>query len=146
MEQKNGSMLLKVVSIIMIVGGIIGAVGSVLMTLLAGAFTAVSSDAELKKVVSEAGTDTKTVSALLWVGVVILVASAVIEIIAGVKGKNNWNNPEAAKTLIIWGSICAGMSLIGIIISQNYFSVLTGLAVPVLYIIGAVQLKKQAQQ
>lgn len=144
MEQK-GSMLLKVMSIIMIVGGIIGAVGSVLMVLLAGVFTSVANETEVKLAAAEAGTSSGTVTAALWIGAIFLVASAVIEIIAGVKGKKNWNNPAAAKTLLVWGIICAVMSVIGIIISQNFRSVLTGLVVPVLYIVGAVQLKKQAQ-
>lgn len=144
MENK-GSMLLKVVSIIMIVGGIIGAVASFLMTILAGFWTTITENSEVKDAAAKAGTTTSNVTAALWIGTIILVVSAVIEIIAGVKGKNNWNNPEAANTLMVFGIICAVLSLIGCIVSQNFFSILTGLVLPVLYIIGTVQLKKQNQ-
>ncbi len=145
-QNQNGSMLLKVVSIIMIVGGIAGAVISVLATILASAATTVLNNSEVKLAAAVAGEDTNKINAAMWIGVIFLVVAAVIEIIAGVKGKKNWNNPEAAKSLIIIGGIVAGLSLIGAIISQSFYSLATGLVLPVLYIVGAVQLMKQSKQ
>ena len=150
MEQK-GSMLLKVMSIIMMVGGILGAVGSFFVALVAalGQVALSSADVQSQLTTTQSG-NAGMVMGLLWVGVVVLIAGAVIEIIAGVKGKNNWNNPAMAKTLMIWGIVCAIVSTIGTILfstgsgSFQVFSALTGLVVPVLYIIGTVQLKNQA--
>lgn len=148
MEQK-GSMLLKVSSILMIIGGIVGAVGSVLMAALAGLVTAVSSDSSVQKAASDSGVSMGAVNAVLWIGVAVLVISAVIEIIAGFKGKKNWNNPAEAKNLMILGIVCAVVSVIGNILyasgsTVSIISIFTGLVIPVLYIIGTVQLKNQA--
>ncbi len=150
MQEQKGSMLLKVASIIMIVGGIAGAVGAVLLAALAGVGTAVAENDAVQQAVKEAGTTTKEVTTVLWIATAIAVVGAVVEIIAGFKGKKNWNKPEMAKTLMIWGVICAAVSLVSIILSAVndgsgvVISILTGLVVPVLYIIGTVQLKKQA--
>ena len=148
MEQK-GSMLLKVISIIMMVGGIIGAVGSVIMALAAGVFSAFTSDASVQQAASDAGVNATAIGAMLWVAVAILIITAVIEIIAGVKGKNNWNNPAAATTLIVFGVVCAVLGVVGSILfatngGSAVVSIITSVVLPVLYIIGAVQLKNQA--
>ncbi len=148
MEQ-NGSKLLKVSSILMIIGGIFGAIGSVLMAALAGVMTAVSGNADVQQAASESNVEMGSVNAILWIAVVVLVASAVIEIIAGIKGKKNWNNPAMAKTLMVWGIVCAVISVIGNILfatsgGSAAFSIICGLVIPVLYIIGTVQLKNQA--
>ena len=151
MEQ-NGSKLLKVTSILMIIGGILGAIFSVLSVLLAGVLTAAFTTPEAQQAVADQGVSvsTTTISAIVWVAVIILVISSVIEIIAGVKGKKNWNNPAAAQTLIIFGIVCAVLSVLGNVLfasggaGSQIISYITGLVLPVLYIIGAVQLKKQA--
>ncbi len=148
MEAK-GSKLLKVSSILMIIGGIAGAVLSVLMVALAGASTAMLSDESIQQSIAEAGTTTGTVSAVLWVAAIFIVIASVVEIVAGFKGKNNWNNPTKAQTLLGLGIACAVLSLIGNIMfasdsGVSIVSILTGLILPVLYIIGTIQLKKQA--
>jgi heme/copper-type cytochrome/quinol oxidase subunit 3 len=151
MEQ-NGSKLLKVTSILMIIGGILGAIFSVLSVLFAGVLTAAVNTPEAQQAVNDQGVSisTTTISAIVWVAVIILVISSVIEIIAGVKGKKNWNNPAAAQTLIIFGIVCAVLSVLGNVLfasggaGSQIISYITGLVLPVLYIIGAVQLKKQA--
>ncbi len=148
MEQQNGSMLLKVMSIIMMVAGILGAIGSFIFAIVVGvtqvAVTAMAVDGQPVN-------GAAPVMGLLWVGVIIMVAGAVVEIIAGVKGKNNWNNPAQAQTLMIFGIVAAVLSLIGNILfatgahSVQIFTIISGLVVPVLYIIGTVQLKNQQQ-
>ena len=88
--------------------------------------------------------------AVIWIAVVISVAGAVVEIIAGAKGKKNWDNPAAAKTLMIFGIVCAVLSLVANILfatgglGVQIVSILSGLILPVLYIVGTVQLKNQA--
>ena len=143
----KGSKLLKVSSILMIIGGIIGAVFSVILILGAVGITALSSNPEMQQAASESGLTTGTISAVVWISAIIMVISSVVEIIAGVKGKKNWNNPAMAKSLIILGIVCAVISLVGNILyatadTLSIVSILTGLILPVLYIIGAVQLKK----
>lgn len=146
MEQ-NGSKLLKVVSIIMMIGGIIGAVSSLIYTIVIGAGTALLGTAEGQAAMAREGINVAPVMGLLWVGTIFLIAGSVFEIIAGVKGKNNWNNPAQAQTLLIFGIICAVLSVVGNVFfatggaGVQVFSIITGLALPVLYIIGAVQLK-----
>lgn len=145
-------MLLKVASIIMMVGGIIGAVVSVIMAIVVGLGAAVLSTDEGKAAIAESNVDGSTatvVMGLIVVATIILVIGSVLEIIAGVKGKKNWNNPAAAQSLMIFGIVVAAVTLIGNILfasggaGTQVVSILTGLVVPVLYIIGAVQLKKQ---
>ena len=146
--QPKGSMLLKVVSILMIIGGIIGAIGSVIMIVIAAILPTALNDPEVQASMAAEGTSAAAVTGVFVVATIILIVSAVIEIIAGVKGKKNWNNPAAAKTLIIWGIVCAVLNVIGICFmasSDSSFGayIVTGLVIPILYIIGAVQLKKQ---
>lgn len=148
MEQK-GSTLLKVASILMIIAGIVGAIGSILMGVFAGAASVALQDPEIQQTMADAGTNAGEVQSIFWIAAVILVVSAVIEIIAGAKGKKNWNNPAAAKTLMIWGIVCAVVSVIGNILfassdGVSILNIVTGLVIPILYIIGTVQLKKQA--
>ena len=149
MEQQKGSMLLKVMSIIMIVGGIAGAVGSLLMGALSGVITALADKEQVQQAARQAGTTTSKITSLMWVATAVSVVAAVVEIIAGFKGKSNWNKPEMAKTLMIWGIICLAVSLVGNILfitsdAASIISILTGLVVPALYVVGTVQLKKQA--
>lgn len=151
MEQNNGSKLLKVMSIIMIIGGILGAIASAMIVLVAALGTAVINDAEVQKAAADAGVKTNAVMALLWVAAAFGVVGAVIEIIAGVKGKKNFNNPSAAPTLLKFGIACCALSVISEIVSLigggdfSVTSLLFGLVIPVLYIVGVVQLKNQAQ-
>ena len=155
MEQK-GSKLLKIVSIIMMIGGIVGAVFSFIAAIIAGLGTAVMAQPEVSNAVDSAlaangySGSTAPVMAVIWIAVVISVVCAVVEIIAGVKGKKNWDNPEAAQGMMILGIVCAILSLISNILfatgglGVQVVSILSGMVLPVLYIIGTVQLKKQA--
>ena len=155
MEQK-GSKLLKIVSIIMMIGGIVGAVFSFIAAIIAGLGTAVMAQPEVSNAVDSAlaangySGSTAPVMAVIWIAVVIAVAGSVVEIIAGVKGKKNWDNPAAAQTLMVFGIVCAVLSLISNILfatggmGVQIVSILSGLVIPVLYIVGTVQLKNQA--
>ncbi len=145
---------MKIASILMIIGGILGVVGSVFMAMLSAGVMAIGSNPELQKIFTDVVKTTKAVSAVLWVGVAVLVISSVIEIIAGIKGKKNCNNPAMGKTLLVWGIVTAVVSVVGNVLYASadtasnaivIASCATGLVIPVLYIIGAVKLKNQAQ-
>lgn len=64
--------------------------------------------------------------------------------IAGIKGIKHSKRSEKAGKLIVWGAIVAVFSVLSIVMSLvnggefNVVSVLTGIAIPVLYIYGAV--------
>ena len=142
-------------SIIMIVGGILGAIGSFFIALFAALGSAVLSSSEgqqeLQNQLSSSEMQTvNVIMPLLWIGAIILIAGAVVEIIAGVKGKKNWNNPDQAQSLMILGIVVAVLSLVGNILfatggtGPQIVTILSGLVVPVLYIVGTIQLKKQA--
>ena len=150
MEQK-GSKLLKIVSIIMMIGGIVSAVFSVIAAALAGVGTAVMSQPEVSDAIDSAlAGSTGPVMAVIWIAVVVAVVCSVVEIIAGVKGKKNWDNPAEAQGMMILGIVCAVLSLVSNILfatggmGVQIVSILSGMVLPVLYIVGTVQLKKQA--
>ena len=88
--------------------------------------------------------------AVIWIAVVVAVVCSVVEIIAGVKGKKNWDNPAEAQGMMILGIVCAVLSLVSNILfatgglGVQIVSILSGMVLPVLYIVGTVQLKKQA--
>lgn len=131
MEAK-GSTFLKVTGILMIVFGAIALVVSIIAILGIAALAAFND-----------GTYDMT---MLYVGGVFALISAVAEFVAGIIGVINAKLPHKAKC-IVWGVIVAVMCIAGEIISMiggsqfNVFSLICGLAIPVLYIIGAVKNK-----
>ena len=84
---------------------------------------------------------------MLYVGGVFALISAVAEFVAGIIGVINAKLPHKANTCIVWGVVVAVMCIAGEIISMiggsqfNVFSLICGLVIPVLYIIGAVKNK-----
>ena len=132
MEAK-GSTFLKVTGILMIVFGAIALVVSIIAILGIAALAAFND-----------GTYDMT---MLYVGGVFALISAVAEFVAGIIGVINAKLPHKANTWIVWGVVVAVMCIAGEIISMiggsqfNVFSLICGLAIPVLYIIGAVKNK-----
>lgn len=128
MEAK-GSTFLKVTGILMIVFGAIALIVSIIAILGIAALAAFND-----------GT-------LLYVGGVFALISAVAEFVAGIIGVISAKLPHKANTCIVWGVVVAVMCIAGEIISMiggsqfNVFSLICGLAIPVLYIIGAVKNK-----
>lgn len=75
----------------------------------------------------------------------LMVVGSVAELIAGILGVANSKKPEKAKTCVVWGVIVAALSAAGIVLnaigggSFSAVSAVTGLVLPVLYIIGAAR-------
>ena len=73
-----------------------------------------------------------------------------IELAAGILGVKNWNQPAKAQSCIVFGAIIIALSVLSNILNLasgsefNLFTLLLGLVLPVLYLIGAVQLKNMA--
>ncbi len=127
-----GSKFLKVTGILMIIFGAIALVVSIIAILGLGVLEALGAP-----------------MGLLWASGIISLVGSVAEFVAGIIGVKNWNKPEKANTCIGWGIAVAAMCIISNVFTligypENFsvFSVICGLVVPVLYLIGAFQNKK----
>lgn len=134
MKQSN---FLKVASIIMIVGAALGIITGAIFLAGVGLLGALL--------------EAHDSMALLYAsGALIIVASA-IQLIAGIIGLKACKQPEKAKTCIIWGIIIVVLSVASIILSLaaggdfNITNTILNFVVPVLYIVGAVQLNNAYQ-
>ena len=90
----KGQKLLKVTSILMIIGGVIAVIAGILAILGISALVALSESAE------GAG--------LLYASSIIVVVASVIQFIAGIKGIGACSAPQKAASCIKWGIIIAG--------------------------------------
>lgn len=130
----KGRKFLKVTGILMIIGGAFGIIGGIVAMIGAGALAAVL----------------ETSAGGLILASVLILASAVFQLIAGIMGVKNCDKPEKAQSCLVMGVIVAILSVSGNIISNvlgsdfNIFNYATGLIIPVLYIIGAVKNKEPA--
>jgi len=127
-----GSKFLKVTGILMIIFGSIALIIAIVALLGLGVLEAMGAP-----------------MGLLWASGIIALLGAVAEFVAGIIGVVNWNKPNKANICIGWGIAVAAMcvisnifTLIGYPENFNVFSLLTGLVIPVLYLIGAFKNKK----
>ena len=131
----KGTGFLKVTGILMIIGGGISIIMGIIAALGVAALAYIS--------------DGTVSSALLYASVVLMLISAVAELVAGIIGVVNCKKPEKAGVCIAWGIIVAVLSVAGTVLNSvgggtfSVFSLILGLVLPVLYIIGAVFNKKE---
>ena len=132
MEAK-GSGFLKVTGILMIIGGAISLIVAIVAIIGIAALVYV------------AGSEIN--AGLLYAAGVISLVSAVAERIAGIVGVKNCKKPEKARTCVVWGVIVAVLCVAGSVLtvvggnSFPVFSLILGLVLPVLYIVGAIKNK-----
>ncbi len=130
----KGRKFLKVTGILMIIGGAFGIIGGIVAMIGAGALAAVL----------------ETSAVGLMLASVLVLASAVFQLIAGIMGVKNCDKPEKAQACLVMGIIVAILSVAGNVTSNvlgssfNILSYATGLVIPVLYIIGAAKNKETA--
>ena len=130
----KGRKFLKVTGILMIIGGAFGIIGGIVAMIGAGALAAVL----------------ETSAGGLMLASALILASAVFQLIAGIMGVKNCDKPEKAQSCLVMGVIVAILSVAGNVISSvlgssfNITSYVTGLVIPVLYIIGAVKNRETA--
>lgn len=130
----KGRKFLKVTGILMIIGGSIA--------IIAGIIAVIGASAMAVLLETSAG-------GLIFASVLTLV-SAVIQLIAGIMGVKNSARPEKAQSCLAMGVLVALFSVAGNIMTVvlgsdfNVIGLITGLVLPVLYIIGAVLNKKEA--
>lgn len=133
MEQTTprGATLLKVAGILMIIGGALSVILSIVAIIGIAAIAYVA--------------DGSVSLGMLYASGALLVVSSVAELVAGIIGTANSKKAEKAKTCIAWGVIVAVLSVAGIVLNVagggefSVISLITGLALPVLYIIGAAR-------
>ena len=131
----KGSGFLKVTGILMIIGGGISIIMGIIAALGVAAIAYIS--------------DGTVSSTLLYASVALMIVSAVAELVAGIIGVANCKKPEKAGTCMAWGIGVAVLCVAGTILntagggSFSVLSLLLGLVLPVLYIIGAVFNKKE---
>ena len=129
----KGKNFLKVCGILMIIGGGLGIIVSIVAILGIA-------------VLAAAGVS----SGLLYLSGILLVISSVAELVAGIIGVKNCNNADKAGTCMAWGIVVAVLSVLGNVLTVvgggdfSVMSFITGLVIPVLFIIGANLNKKEA--
>ena len=128
----KGQKILKVTSILMIIGGIIAAILSVIGILGVSALVAMAGSAE--------GTG------LFYASFILAVAASIIEFIAGIKGIGACSAPQKAASCIIWGFFIAGLSIASMIVALigggefNIITLVLNLLLPGFYVYGAMQM------
>ena len=134
MEGKN---FLKVTGILMIIGGAIAIITSVLSLITIITMMAVIVYAGFSPL-------------LAWITVILAFGGSILELIAGIMGVKYCDDPQKAKMLVGYGviivAICILNNIIGLIIGTEFsvVSLLVGLVIPILYIIGASKNMKSA--
>lgn len=135
----KGKGLLKVVGILMIIGGAISIIMSIVAIAGVGALTYLA-DGDLSSA--------QLNPTIIYTSCVVMILGSVAELIAGIIGVKNCTKPEKATSCLVFGIIVAIFNLLGIIIGAvggsgfNFMSLVTGLVLPVLFIVGAVMNKK----
>ncbi len=129
----KGQKFLKVTSILMIIGGVIGSIIGVIAIIGVSALAVLADSTE--------GTG------LFYASSIIVIIASVIQFIAGIKGIGACNAPQKAASCIKWGIIIAVLSIVSMIIGIagggefNITSLVLNLLIPGLYVFGAMQMK-----
>ena len=138
-QQNQGSKMLKVTGILMIIGGALALVIAII------AVIGIAAAASLA-----AGALGGGIIALAVIASILALLGGGVELAAGILGVKNWNQPAKAQSCIVFGAIIIALSVLSNILNLasgsefNLFSLLLGLVLPVLYLVGAVQLKNMA--
>ena len=83
-----------------------------------------------------------------WAALFLTLVGGICQLVAGIQGVRYSQSSASAKTLILWGVIVALFNILGAALNTvnsgelSLTPILTGVAVPVLYIFGAAQSSK----
>lgn len=135
-----GKGMLKVVSILFIVFGAIGAVLSLIsvLTLAAAGGLAAQMGAEAEAVMSGV---MAIAGPWIIIGLVIAIVGCALELILGIVGLKKCADPSQANYFITVGVVLCAIQLVGMIMSFSIWS-LVGFVLPILYIVGGSMNKK----
>lgn len=133
-NNNNGIKMLKVSSILLIIGGAIATILGIVALLGVGAIHAIFGD--------------EIPVGLLYAVAGLALASGVLSLVAGIVGVGACKKPEKSGTCIILGVIVVILTVIGQVLNMkagnqfDFTSIIIGLILPVVYIVGASQVKK----
>ena len=125
--------ILKIASILMMIGGVVGGIAGVAAILGISALAALSGSAEG--------------IGWLYTSSILVTVASVIQFIAGIKGIGACSDPRKAASCIKWGLFIAGLSVGSMIVGLvgggtfNITSLTLNLLLPGLYAYGAIQVK-----
>ena len=137
MENRSNK-LLKVTGIIMIVGGALGIILSIIAIVSVGVVAAAY------------GGHVKL--GLLIFALILAIGGSAVQLVAGIFGVKYETVPEKANTCIFLAVVVVGLSFLGAILTKiaggsfSFFSFLLGLILPGLYIYGALQNRKLTEK
>jgi len=135
-NNNNGIKMLKISSILLIIGGAIATILGIVSLLGIGALHAVFGG--------------EIPLGLLYAVAGLALASGVISMIAGIIGVSACKKPEKSGTCIILGVLVVILTIVGQILNMkagnqfDFISIIIGLILPVAYIVGASQVKKMS--
>ncbi len=126
----KGHMFLKVTGILMIIAAAFSIIAGVLVAGVGAIAAGLGAASGLKFP--------------FWAALFLTLVGGICQLIAGIKAIQHSKRSEKAGGLIVWGAIVAVFSILSIVMNSinggdfSIISVLTGVAVPALYIVGAV--------
>lgn len=126
----KGHVFLKVTGILMIIAAAFSIIAGVLLAGISALAAGLGAASGLKFT--------------FWAALFLTLVGGICQLIAGIKGIKHSKRSEKAGKLIAWGVIVAVFSILSIVLDLSnggdfsIVSVVTGVAVPALYIIGAV--------
>ena len=132
----KGQKMLKVTSILMIIGGVIAIIAGVIAILGISALAALAGGTEGM--------------GMLYASTILVIVASVIQLIAGIKGVGACNAPQKAASCVKWGIVIAVLTVISIVlglVGGGEFSItnlVLNLLLPGLYVDGAIQVKAGA--
>ena len=127
----QGRMVLKITGILMI----IAAAFSILAGIFVGGLGALAAGVGAASGLTGA----------YWAALFLTLVGGICQMVAGIQGVRYSQSSASAKTLILWGVIVALFNILGAALNTvnsgelSLTPILTGVAVPVLYIFGAAQ-------
>lgn len=145
MENAKGKGLLKVVGILLIIGGVINAVSGIFVYIGSFAVKSLVDSGAVDSALTSEAASVLTGSALI-ISCALALIGGVLKIIAGILGIKYANRPEKAMICIVFSIILIILTVISNIINFSMFGIILGVVLPVLYLIGAVLNKKEATE
>lgn len=144
----KGKNFLKVTGILMIIGGA--------LTIIVSGVLGIIGYLGTTAMITVEGVDAATVSAagsFVLVASILSLVGGILELIAGIVGVKNCARPEKATACIVWGFIVLVINVVSLILNfagsganagTIITSIIAGIVLPVLYLIGAFLNKKAA--
>ena len=148
----KGATFLKVMGILLIIAAAFAIIAGIMALVGVGALHSIANDAldSLDALAGEGSTAdirSEINPTMLYLASALVLISGVAELISGIKGVGGSKHPEKAGGCVGWGVVVAVLAVLGQILNVvggskfDIVSLITGLVLPVLYIIAAVQLK-----